>query len=438
LKRSWSRIFALVLGIPLMLALLAACGAGTGGTGGNTPTSNIIIKIGTDLPVSGADAGSGKPAENGAHMAVDEANASNFLPGYTFVFDPKDDVGANGTHDPTVGAANVTSLIGDAEVAGIIGPFNSSVATAEMPIANQAPIALISPSNTNTCLTQDAPATGCTGKNDLVPTLRPTGKVTYFRIATTDNHQGPVMADYLYKTLNLHNVYVIDDTETYGVGLANAFIQEWNTLGGKVLGHDSIKSTTDYTGELTKVAATHPDVIYYAGVDSTGGTQIRKQMVGVPGLSKTPFAGGDGIQTSPFATAIGTSSGGPVYSTVAAVDATKVPSAASFIQKYQAKYGPLGAYSAGGYDCAKILLNAIKAAIQAGAKPPTNSADLATARTFRQAVIDQIAKTNYNGVTGHQSFDANGDTTNKTISIYQLADVSGSPGWKYVTAETLP
>jgi branched-chain amino acid transport system substrate-binding protein len=307
-----------------------------------------------------------------------------------------------------------------------------------MPIANQAPIALISPSNTNTCLTQDAPATGCTGKNDLVPTLRPTGKVTYFRIATTDNHQGPVMADYLYKTLNLHNVYVIDDTETYGVGLANAFIQEWNTLGGKVLGHDSIKSTTDYTGELTKVAATHPDVIYYAGVDSTGGTQIRKQMVGVPGLSKTPFAGGDGIQTSPFATAIGTSSGGPVYSTVAAVDATKVPSAASFIQKYQAKYGPLGAYSAGGYDCAKILLNAIKAAIQAGAKPPTNSADLATARTFRQAVIDQIAKTNYNGVTGHQSFDANGDTTNKTISIYQLADVSGSPGWKYVTAETLP
>ncbi len=49
-----------------------------------------------------------------------------------------------------------------------------------------------------------------------------------------------------------------------------------------------------------------------------------------------------------------------------------------------------------------------------------------------------MAKTDYNGVTGHHSFDQNGDTTNKTISIYQLADISGQPNWKYLTAQTLP
>jgi len=86
----------------------------------------------------------------------------------------------------------------------------------------------------------------------------------------------------------------------------------------------------------------------------------------------------------------------------------------------------------------KIIIQAIKNAIAASAKPPTSSSDSATAQTFRQAVIDQVAKTDYNGVTGHQSFDANGDTTNKTVSIYQLATVNGAPGWQYVTAITLP
>jgi len=438
LKKSWSRIFALAMGIPLLLMMLVACGGTGTTTSGTTPTASGIIKVATDLPVTGGDATDGKPAENGAHMAVDEANAAHLIPGYTLEFVPKDDVGASGVHDPSVGASNVEALISDAEVVGIVGPFNSNVAQSEMPIANQAPIALISPSNTNTCLTQNTPDTGCTGANNQVPTLRPTGKVTYFRVATTDNHQGAVGADFLYKTKNYKTAYVIDDTETYGVGLAAQFIKEFQTDGGTILGHDSIKSTTDYTGELAKVSSKHPDVIYFAGVESNGGLQIRKQMVTTPGLQSTPFAGGDGIQDSAFATAIGTTTGGPVYSTVAAVDATKVPSAATFIANYQAKYGPLGAYSASGYDAMKILILAIKNAVAAGARPPTSSSDSTDAATFRQAVINQIQQTNYNGVTGHQSFDANGDTTNKTISIYQLAAVSGSPAWQYVTAETLP
>ncbi len=162
-------------------------------------------------------------------------------------------------------------------------------------------------------------------------------------------------------------------------------------------------------------------------------------MAKTPGLAKIPLFGGDGLQTSAFATAIGTH-GVTVYSTVASVDATKLTSAANFIKQYDATYGAsaFGAYSAQADDDAQILLNAIKAAIASGAKPPTSSSDSDTAKTFRQAVIDQVAKTDYNGVTGHQSFDANGDTTNKTITVYQLADVSGSAGWKYVTAQTLP
>jgi len=199
------------MGIPLLLAILVACGSGTTG-GSSTPaaTGSTTIKIGTDLPTSCKDESSGKPAEDGANLAVMQANQKHTIPGYTLAFVPKDDVGPSGLHDPTVGAANVTALISDALVAGIVGPFNSSVAKAEMPIANQAPIAQITPANTNPCLTKDTAASGCSGTNNLLPTLRPTGKVSYFRIATTDDHQGPAGADYLYKQ-NVKKVYVIDD-----------------------------------------------------------------------------------------------------------------------------------------------------------------------------------------------------------------------------------
>src|SRR5690242_6378648 len=135
---------------------------------------NPIIKIATDLPTSGLAESFGKPLENGANLAVMQANAHQTILGYTLQFVPKDDVGSSGVPDPTVGAANVTALISDALVAGIVGPLNSSVALAEMPIANQAPIVLISPSNTFPCLTKDTAASGCSGSNDLLPTLRPT------------------------------------------------------------------------------------------------------------------------------------------------------------------------------------------------------------------------------------------------------------------------
>jgi len=440
MRKSWSRIFAIAMAIPLLLMVLAACGSGTSG-GGTTTTGSTTIKIATDLPVSGKDESSGKPAEDGAHLALDEANANHTIPGYTLQFVPKDDVGVGQIHDPAVGQQNVRALIGDALVAGIVGPFNSNVARAEMPIANTAPIALLSPANTNTCLTQSTPDTGCTGANLEVPTLRPTGKVTYFRIATTDNHQGGVGADYLYKTLNYHTAYVIDDAETYGIGIASAFIKEYSADGGTVLGHSSEPgTTTSYLNLLTQIAAMHPSVIYFAGLDSTGGILVRQQMEKIAALKNTPYAGGDGLQTSTFATTIGANSGGPVYSTVAAANADIIPAAQAFITKYKSVYGAAqyGAYSASGFDAMNIYIQAIKAALAGGAVNPQNSNDSAGAIKFRQAVINAIQGISFDGVIGHQSFDSNGDTTNKVIAIYQLADVSGTPGWKFVTQQALP
>ncbi|HLZ81235.1 MAG TPA: branched-chain amino acid ABC transporter substrate-binding protein [Ktedonobacteraceae bacterium] len=437
MRRSWSRILALTMGIPLLLAILVACGSGAS-TGSSTPTGgSTTIKVATDLPVSGKDESGGKPAENGAHLAVDQANANKTIPGYTLQFVPKDDVGPSGAHDPAVGKANVTALIGDALVAGIVGPFNSGVAKAEMPIANQAPIALISPSNTNPCLTQNTPASGCTGSNDQLSVLRPTGQVTYFRIATTDDHQGGVGADLLYKELNFKKVYVVDDAEAYGIGVADAFTLQWKNDGGTVLGRSSEPgTTTSYVSLLTSIASMHPDVVYFGGTDATGGTLFRQQFNQVPGLKNTPMGGGDGIVTGDFAKTVAPLKGGAVYGTIGSVDVTSLPSAQAFVNAYKAvsSYGQLGAYSANAYDCMNILIQAIKNAISGGATTPKDSGDAAGAKTFRQAVIDQIKKTDYTGPTGHHTFDANGDTTNKVISVFLLTNLKtpcDNTCWKF-------
>lgn len=439
MRRNRLRIFSLALIIPMCLVIFAACGSGTSGSGSSTPaTGSTTIKIATDFPVSGKDESSGKPAENGAHLAVDQANQNHTIPGYTLVFDPTDDVGPAGIHDPAVGVQHIRSLIGDALVAGVVGPFNSNVALAEIPVANAAPLAQISPANTNTCLTQNGPGSGCTGSNNLIPTLRPTGKVSYFRVCTTDSHQGPAGADYLYKTLNYRKVYVIDDAETYGIGIAGNFINEWKSLGGTVINHVSEPSTTtSYVSLLTQIATTKPDVIYFGGLDSTGGILIRQQMLQVPALKNTPFAGGDGLVTSTFANTIGLNNGGPIYATVATVDASNTPSAQTFIQQYDTAYGAanLGAYSAAAYDAANILIQAIKTAIQNGTKTPLNSSDSSGAKTFRTAVINAIQNISYSGVLGTTSFDSNGDTVNRVITVYKLGpNSSNKPDWIFASA----
>lgn len=442
MRRNRLRIFSLALIIPMFLVILAACGSGTSTGNSSTPQYSKTIKIATDFPVSGKDESSGKPAEDGAHLAVDQANTNHTIPGYTLVFDPTDDVGPAGIHDPAVGLQHVQALIGDGLVAGIIGPFNSNVAEDEMPTANRAPIAQISPANTNTCLTQDTASAGCSGSGDLLPTLRPTGKVSYFRVCTTDSHQGPAGADYEYKTLGYRKVYVIDDAETYGIGIAGNFITEWKNLGGTVLGHVSEPSTTtSYISLLTSIAALKPDFIYFGGLDSTGGILLRQQMLQVPALKNLPFAGGDGLVTSTFANTIGLNNGGPVYATVATVDATNTPSAQTFIQQYDAAYGAanLGAYSAAAYDAANILIQSIKTALANGAHTPVNSSDAAGAKAFRTAVIAAIQGISYSGVLGHTSFDSNGDTTDKVITVYKLGpDSAGKPDWVFASAVTIP
>src|SRR5438874_1093046 len=112
------------------------------------------------------------------------------------------------------------------------------------------------------------------------------------------------------------------------------------------------------------------------------------------------------------------------------VSVLPIPSPKTFVSQYNAVYSTINVYSAASYDCANILIQAIKTALANGAHTPQNSSDAAGAKTFRQAVINAVQNISFDGVTGHQAFDKNGDTTDKIISIYQVgANTSGKPDW---------
>ncbi len=237
--------------------------------------------------MSGADASIGIPTQNGAVLAVEEANKNGFAGGKFKLEASLLDDAVQGKHDPNAGAQNVKTFIADDAVLAMVGPFNSNVAKAEIPLTNDAGLVQISPSNTNDGLTVGDDA-------KKLRTAHPDTNA-YFRVCTRDAKQGQTLAQFAAQRLGFKKAFIIDDNETYGKGLADVFDAQYRKLGGTVLGHEHITANqVDFKALLTKIKSQNPDVVFFGGNTSTGGGLIRRQMADV-GMAKTPFLGGDGI-----------------------------------------------------------------------------------------------------------------------------------------------
>ena len=398
-----------------LAALLAACNSSSStNSSSSSGATSGTIKIGVDLPVSGADASIGLPTQNGAVLAVEEANKNGFAGGKFKLEASLLDDAVQGKHDPNAGAQNVKTFIADDAVLAMVGPFNSNVAKAEIPLTNDAGLAQISPSNTNDGLTIGDDA-------KKLRTAHPDTN-SYFRVCTRDLKQGQTLAQVAYQRLGFKKAFIIDDNETYGKGLADVFDAQYRQLGGTVLGHEHITANqVDFKALLTKIKSLNPDVVFFGGNTSTGGGLIRRQMADV-GMAKTPYLGGDGISDDEFETQAGTMANG-AYMTTAAPDAAKLPSAKTFVDAYKARFkSDVGPYSANAYTAAKIEIAAIEKAItDNGGKMPT-----------RADVLKNIAATtNFDSPIGKQGFDANGDTTAPILTLFKV--VNG----KRVTVDTI-
>nr|QIY76865.1 branched-chain amino acid ABC transporter substrate-binding protein [Streptomyces sp. RLB1-33] len=384
---------------------LTACGS-RDNSGDKSSSSKTEIIIGVDAPLTGQNSATGLGIQGGVQIAVDDANKNNTVPGVTFKVQALDDKAI-----PASGQQNATALVNNDKVLGVVGPLNSGVATQMQQVFATANLVEISPSNTAPELTQ--------GKNWQTSKSRPFK--TYFRTATTDALQGGFAAEYASTTLKKKNVFVVDDKQTYGAGLAKLFKAGFTKNGGKVAGEDHVNTgDTDFSALVTKIKNSKADLVYYGGQYDES-EKLTKQLK--DGGVKVPLFGGDGMFSDTYIQTAGKTSEGDLATSVGQpVDS--LPSAADFIKKYKASglkgdYGTYGGYS---YDAATAIIKAIANVVKDG-KIPDGA---------RAKIVDEVQKTKFEGIAGPVSFDEYGDTTNKQLTVYQV--VGGK--WKAVKSGT--
>jgi len=407
------RTYLAVAGASVAIIVGACSGSSTPSPSGGGGGGGTAVKVGIELPMTGGEAPNGVPTANGVALAIDQIQ----VPGFTVTINQQDDA-LNGKHDPNQGAKNLQTLANDSQVLFVVGPYNSNVAQAEIPVSNAAGLMQCSPANTAVGLT----------KGDAAKALRQTNpdKIAYVRVATTDDNQGAGTADIAYNVASAKKAYVLDDTQTYGKGLADGFTDAYTKFGGTILKRDGVPdSTTDFTSYVTTAKSLTPDVVMYGGVTTSGLGLFRKQMAQQQ-LATIPFVGGDGIVDGSAATAssfLNIAGDGDMnsYGTVAAIH--DIPNPDKFASDYKAKFSSdPGSYSAPAYACTQIFLQALQAV-------GSGVTDLAQLREAVRAYVADTSHT-YDTVLGKVGFDANGDTTQHTISYYQYD--STSKDWKFL------
>jgi branched-chain amino acid transport system substrate-binding protein len=401
-----------------------------GGSGGaltpSTPapaadTSKGKVKFAIELPQQGSEKAASDPIINGIKLAVKLAGGGAGGYGIDIPQSAIYDDALNGAHDPQTGANNMSKIVADTDVVAVIGPLNSSVAKAQIPISNEGGVLQCSPANTNPDLTKGDPAKQLRTKPN-----------NYIRVVTTDDVQGPAAAQYIFDVLKKKSVYVIDDTETFGKGVADAFDAEFKKRGGTVVKHDAApKTTQDYVSIMTAAKALNPEAIYFGGVTATGGARILLAAAQA-GLGDVPYVGPDGIndgsgETKDSFLNLAAAAAKNSFSTLAGIG--DFPGRAQFAADYKAEYSidPTG-YAGTGFACAQVALDALK---RAGATSPADMTALREA--VRVAGTDTTVK--YTTIVGEITFDANGDTSQKIVSIYSVdpAGANGKGDWKFET-----
>lgn len=361
-----------------------------------------VIKIVSSLPRTGSARGQTDTIVNGILMAIDEVGSK--VGGFQIEFEDLDDAtAAQGTWTAEREGANADQAIKDPDVMVYIGTYNSGAAKISMPRLNMAGILMISPANTWPGLTK--PGKGDPGEPEI---YRPSGKINYVRIVPADDIQGVVSADWALK-LGLKKVFVLDDREVYGKGIADLFQVRAEEIGLKVLGHEGIDSQAqEFKPLMTKIKAAGPQLIYFGGTTQTKAGQLVKDMLAV-GLD-AKFMCPDGCYEDAFIASAGADNlKERALITFGGLPPEKLTGkGAKFVANYQKRFGKMPeGYAVYGYECCKVALEAIR---RAGRKD----------REAIRAAGTSIK--NFDSALGKWSFDKNGDTTLRTMSGNTVRD----------------
>src|SRR6267142_1118058 len=389
------------LGITLIAAAVALAGCGEQKPAAKAEAkpaapSALEVKIGHVGPLTGGIAHLGKDNENGARLAVEEANAARTrIDGkeVKFTFVAEDDQA-----DPKVGTTVAQKLV-DTKVAGVVGHLNSGTSIPASPIYNQAGIPVISGSATNPKLTEQ-------------------GFKNQFRDVGRDDQQGPAIATYIAAERKPKLVAIVDDASAYGEGLANEVEKTLKAAKVQVLPREKgTNKTSDWKAVLTKLRGRNPDAVFYGGMTSTAAPLIKQgRELGM----KAVFSFGDGACEGEMVKLAGEATEGMLCSQAGIpVEAASKKFLEAFKKRFNAEpiiYAPFT------YDAANLLIDAMKKA---------DSADPAK-------YLPELQKIAFTGATGPISFDEKGDRKDAEITIFTMKSGKLDPTAVYKGGKVVP
>ncbi len=389
----------------VILGCLAVAGfvAGLVGCGdGKRSGSGSTIKIVSSLPRTGSAKAQTDTIVNGIKMALDEVGSK--VGDFTIEYlDLDDATAAAGQWTNERELANANEAARDRDVMVYIGTYNSGAAKAAMPILNRAGLLMVSPANTAVGLTK--PGMGEAGEPEK---FRPTGRITFCRVVPADDLQAPLGAEWAKKH-GIKSVYVLDDNEVYGKGIATLFAERCQDLGIEVLGQDSIDAKAqEFKSLMTKVKGKNPDLLYFGGTTQTKGGQLAKDMTAAGLTCKLMVP--DGCYEQAFIDAAGAANlNDRCFLTFGGLPPDQQTGRGKkFVEEYRKKYGnDPEAYAIYGYECGLVALEALR---KAGKKD-------------RTAIVEAcLSIKDFEGALGKWSFDENGDTTLRRVSVNTVRD----------------
>ena len=358
-----------LLGVAAVLALgLGAC------TVGPPQPSGVSLSIGVDVQLTGPEAASGKAVLDAVNRVATEEYHGRIegLPLTVRQFDDS----ANGRRDPAQGRRNLDRMVADSHLVGVIGPLNSDLASAEIPIANAAHLVLVSPAASNACLTKRLPSC-ITPPADL----RPSGPNEFFRVVATDDLEPVALLQYATNTLHATHFAVASDGQDYGKAARAGFEAALKKAGLTATTSAEVDPNNQAAVDafLAEAKTAGADAVFFGGREAGGACKVRPRM-------QTPFG-----TTAPFLGESGISG------------ATCLKDAAAMTAGVYSVAAGTGSPAQLAETAARVLLRALTMSVKAA------GGNIPRREEVRVAVSH----------SADPRFDSNGDTADRFFTVYQ-------------------
>jgi branched-chain amino acid transport system substrate-binding protein len=387
---------------------MTACGGdddeGSGDSGGS---GSGTVNVYSSLPLQGASRPQTTALVDGIKLALEQRNgkAGPTTVKYTSL---DDSTAQAGTWTPEATQANAREVAQDDAAVAYIGEFNSGASAISIPLLNEVPIAQISPANTAVGLTSDEPGADAGEPEKYYPS----GVRNYLRIVPKDTIQGAALATLMTED-GCQNLYILNDKEVYGAGLARNIEASAKAQGLEVLGNEGIDpKAPNFRAQAATMKSEGVDCFVFSGITANGAVQLYKDVAAA--LPEAKLYGPDGVAESGFADPAEGGIPANVQERIKVSVATLSPDqyppeGQKFFKDFKKTYGEPNPdpYSVYGYEAMSLFLDTCE-------KLGPDCAD-------KQAVIDALFATKgRKSALGTYDIDENGDTTITDYGIYTI------------------